>query len=156
MAGTTLKFQLIMHVFYHSSAHGNLENVEQLLSSGRVALSISLEISKEEFSVISVQSLLKEALVHTLGSDVHEDDVSIVSISDDLQVSNISTEGCTNRQEINPRRWRCLAGRWQRYRRILAMYRYLVSTVCLKAWHGHHVPLSIFCFSCTLHEASML
>ncbi len=75
------------HVCKHmtSSAHGNLENVEQLLSSGRVALSISLNVCKDEFS-INVQTILKDAIVHTLGSDVHEADVSIVSISDDLQV----------------------------------------------------------------------
>ena len=45
--------------FCRSAAHGNLENVENLLSSGRVSISISLDINRVEFSA-SIQTLLKQ------------------------------------------------------------------------------------------------
>jgi hypothetical protein len=47
--------------FRRSAAHGNLENVENLLSSGRVSISISLDINRDEFSA-SIQTLLKQVL----------------------------------------------------------------------------------------------
>lgn len=66
-----------------SAAHGNLENVVQLLSSGRVAAVISLDISRDEFSS-NVQGFLKQAMQSVLGSDVYLQDIIILSVSEDL------------------------------------------------------------------------
>ena len=68
-----------------SAAHGCLDNVEQLLSSGQVSFSLSLDISRFEFAT-NVQGMLKSAIAHALSSDVVDSKVSIVSVSEQAQV----------------------------------------------------------------------
>ncbi|KAJ1481393.1 ankyrin repeat-containing domain protein [Baffinella frigidus] len=67
---------------YASAAHGLEENVLQLLSSGRVAAVLGLDISRAELTA-QVQGLIKKTLSGLLGS-IREDDIAIVSVEDGM------------------------------------------------------------------------
>jgi hypothetical protein len=82
-----------------SAAHGCLDNVEQLLSSGQVSFSISLDITKDELAT-NVQAILKSAFVHALSSDVVESKVSIVTVSENAQVWSSLVRKCMILQSV--------------------------------------------------------
>ena len=62
-----------------SAAHGQLENVQKLLSTGSIVATISLSLSIEEFTD-KIQGIVKQVMSPLLASNILERDITIASV----------------------------------------------------------------------------